>query len=117
MTFPDLINALFEGTGAAAAGLNVRQILRDKQARGFHIGSVLFFTSWGGWNVWYYPWLHQYASLVAAATLFAVNLLYTGLVLYYLYRASHKSVGTKETVQPLPGEKATGTVLQGPHTS
>jgi hypothetical protein len=84
MRVPDLINACFEASGALAQALNVRQLLRDKLIRGFHIGPTIFFTSWGIWNLYFYPAVGQWYSFVGGATLCATNALYVALTLHYL---------------------------------
>lgn len=84
MLLPDLINGLFESFGTLAMLFHVRALYRDKLVRGFHPGSVLFFTSWGIWNLWYYPHLSQWLSFFGGAALCGTNLLYTGMTLWYI---------------------------------
>jgi len=81
---PDLINGAFEVFGAVAVFLSLRQLYRDKQVRGFHPLTLAFFTSWGGWNLWFYPHLKQWASFGGAFATFALNTLYFALTLWYI---------------------------------
>lgn len=90
MTLPDLINGTFESGGAFAMALNVATLYRHKEVRGFHVGPTLFFTAWGGWNLWYYPSLGQWISFCGGVALFATSLLYTSLTLWYI-RVRRKS--------------------------
>ena len=61
---PDLINGLYELGGGFAIWMNVKAIYKAKMVRGVNFWSTLFFTSWGYWNLAYYPSLHQWCSFV-----------------------------------------------------
>ena len=80
---PDLVNALFEGIGAAFTWMNVRQIFRDKGYAGFYLPSGLFFWSWGMWNLYYYPHLGQWWSFAAGCALVSANAAWLGGMLYF----------------------------------
>jgi len=80
----DLINAMFEFGGFLALIPSIRAIMRDKRVHGFSILTPLFFTSWGYWNIVYYPHLEQLWSAVAAVLLALANSVY--LFLVYKYR-------------------------------
>ena len=80
----DLINALFEFGGCLALIPSIRAILRDKCVQGFSIYAPIFFTSWGWWNILYYPHLDQFWSAIAAVLLAITNSIY--LVLVFKYR-------------------------------
>lgn len=84
MNFPDLINALFESAGGLFILLNIRRILRDKMVRGFDWRVMAFFTVWGYWNIFYYPYLGQWLSFVAGIGIVAMNSIYVTLMLYYI---------------------------------
>lgn len=71
---PDMLNALFEGIGGLLMWLNVRQLWKDKQVRGVHLGPSFFFTGWGMWNLFYYPSLHQPLSFVGSAFMTCASL-------------------------------------------
>ena len=55
----DYINGSFEVLAGLFVLLNVRRILRDKTVRGVSILPTAFFTLWGFWNMYYYPYLGQ----------------------------------------------------------
>jgi uncharacterized membrane protein YfcA len=82
----DLINGAFELWGAVFILLNIIQLLRDKQVKGIHWGSSFFFTSWGLWNCWYYPYLGQWASFWGGAVMCLLNFIWLGMRLWYSRR-------------------------------
>lgn len=81
---PDLINGGFEFIGSAMIWMNVRQLWKDKMTRGVHWGATTFFTSWGFWNVYYYPYLHQYWSFAGGLSIVLANCAW--LYLMWKYR-------------------------------
>ena len=86
MMYNDLINGMFEFAGAGINLLNVRAILRDKKLQGVHWSPYAFFTSWGIWNLWYYPSLDQWFSFVGGAAIVIVNGTWLALALYYIQK-------------------------------
>jgi hypothetical protein len=80
---PDIINGGFELLGGFFAALSVVKIARSKRAEGIHWGHVGFFTSWGFWNLYYYPALEQWASFTGGLLLVLVNCVYLAQVAYY----------------------------------
>jgi len=62
MQNPDMINGLFEFTSGILSWINVRQLYKDKEVRGYNIKVFSFFVLWGYWNLYYYPNLHQWIS-------------------------------------------------------
>lgn len=83
MILPDIINGGFEAFGSIAVWANIRTILKEKQVRGYRSDVIIFFTSWSLWNMYYYPHLSQYASMLAGASLGLANLVYAFLVVHY----------------------------------
>jgi hypothetical protein len=75
-SIPDIINGSFELGGALVNWLNVKQIFKDKEVKGVHWAPFVFFTTWGFWNLFYYPHLEQVFSFVAGMMLVAVNTTY-----------------------------------------
>lgn len=80
----DLINGLFEMFGFIAVGMSCLRTYKDKQVRGVSISMVLFFTSWGFYNLLFYPHLYQWLSTIGAGFTCAANT--TWLVLIIKYR-------------------------------
>jgi hypothetical protein len=70
---PDLINGIFEGIGAIFTWANAMRVVRDRGYAGIYLPAVVFFTSWGIWNLAYYPHLGQWFSLAGAYALVAGN--------------------------------------------
>lgn len=83
MTAPDIINGAFELWGSVFIGLNISKLLHDKQVKGIHWGSSLFFTSWGLWNCWFYPFLGQWASFAGGAVMCLLNMVWLFLRIRY----------------------------------
>jgi hypothetical protein len=79
MTLQDTINGGFELMGGWFVVLNILRLLRDRQVKGIHLGTQLFFASWGIWNVYYYPHLGQWASLAGGLFLCLANLTWLAL--------------------------------------
>lgn len=80
--WPDLINGLFEALGGLAIWANVKRIRRDKLVRGVDLRATLFFTSWGYWNLFYYPHLNQWISFAGGLMIVAGNTAW----IYYAWR-------------------------------
>lgn len=88
----DFINSLFEFGLAAMLCLNIRQLLRDKEVKGFHWAPLAFVTVWGLWNIFYYPSLGQWWSAGAGVLVLLCNITILMLTLRYLVNP-----GTTET--------------------
>lgn len=67
---PDLLNSFFQLGGAFVVWLSVRQLLRTKNPDGVSLVHVAFFTTWGAWNLYYYPHLEQWFTFAASCMLF-----------------------------------------------
>lgn len=84
MSIQDRINALFEGAGVTAALFNCHALIRDDGAvMGISILSVVFFSVWGAWNLYYYAHLKQPASQFAAGGLLLANTAWLLILIYY----------------------------------
>lgn len=83
MITPDLINAIFEFSGAVMLLNNCRTILKDKMVHGVSISTTAFFMTWGFWNLFYYPHLGQYISFIASIAIVSANTWYVYLMWYY----------------------------------
>ncbi len=80
----DLANAVFETAGGFFMYLNIRRLLRDKLVRGVDWRTMAFFTSWGYWNLFYYPHLGQWFSFAAGTGIVIINMVYFILMIYYI---------------------------------
>lgn len=83
MTLPDIINGVFESAGGFFIGLSVLKLYREKVVRGVSWIHVSFFTTWGFWNLYFYPHLDQWMSFVGGAFLVTVNAIWLGQMFYY----------------------------------
>lgn len=80
---PDMINGLFEIAGAVFLLLNIRQLHRDKTLNGVHWLPTLFFSTWGVWNLYFYPSLEQWYSFSGGLAIVVVNTFWLAQIAYY----------------------------------
>lgn len=80
----DLVNAIFESLAGFFILASCRRLYIDKRVRGVSWLQVAFFTSWGIWNLVYYPSLGQWLSFAGGVVLAATNLLYLSMMIYYI---------------------------------
>jgi hypothetical protein len=83
MMTPDIINGVFEVCGSVAVWMNFWAILKDRGYAGTRIPMMLFFTSWGFWNLFFYSHLLQWVSLYASLLLTAGNCAVVGAMLWF----------------------------------
>lgn len=82
MPLPDFVNGLFEAVGALSIWMNVQKILKDQKSRGVSWFATGFFTSWGFWNLYYYPSLGQWMSFAGGVFIVAGNSVW----LFYMWK-------------------------------
>ena len=85
----DLINGLFEFTGALFIFYHCRTLFRDKLVKGVSILSTVYFFSWGLWNLFYYPSLNQTWSFIGGVAIMLANITWIGMMVYYHYFFLH----------------------------
>lgn len=83
---PDVANGSFELLGAALQWVNVRRLWQDRRVRGVDYRVWIFYTLWGGWNLWYYPSLEQWASTAGGVVMVIANLCWISLALKWRNR-------------------------------
>ena len=88
----DIVNACFEFFGAAVSAFNVRSIVRDKQVQGFNPMTTVFFTSWGIFNMFYYPSLEQWWSFFGGLAIVLVNAVWLFFVCLYYVRNNKENL-------------------------
>lgn len=81
---PDLINGTLESCGGLFIYLSVRDLHRAKMVRGVSWKHVAFCSSWGFWNLFYYPNLDQWFSFFGGTFLVALNMTWLIQIAYYL---------------------------------
>ena len=62
MILADAVNGAFEVLGGLFILNLCRIVWNDKAVAGVSIVSIIFFTGWGVWNLFYYPTLNQWWS-------------------------------------------------------
>jgi hypothetical protein len=84
MTVSDSINGIYELLGGLALAFNCYRTYKDKEIKGISVVSMVFFTSWGYWNLYFYPSLHQVVSTIGAVILVFFNTIWLCQALYYI---------------------------------
>lgn len=84
---PDLINGLFETLAGLFVLNHCRVLLRDRAVAGVSIASTAFFTLWGIWNLWFYPQLGQFWSMVGGVFVVLANTVYVALLVRFAHSA------------------------------
>lgn len=83
LMWQDLLNGLFELIGGSMVFLNCRALYRDKIVRGVNPGVTVLFTSWGLWNLYYYPHLDQWISFSGGLLIVGANALWLSMLWHY----------------------------------
>lgn len=79
----DAINGLFEAIGGCLVLNHCRVLYRDKEVKGVSLFSTAVFTSWGFWNLYFYPSLSQWFSFAGGLVIVAANALWLALMVHY----------------------------------
>jgi len=87
MQWPDIINGIFEFGIAIPLAKSVLMLRADREVKGFYWPVIAWTTSWGVWNVYYYPHLDQWFSFVGGLIVVSVNVTWLAHVAYYKRRA------------------------------
>lgn len=83
MEINDIINGCFEFLAGFAVLNHCRTVHKDKAVAGVSVLSILFFSTWGVWNLYYYPSLNQMWSFYGGLFIVTTNLLWVTLLLKY----------------------------------
>jgi hypothetical protein len=83
MSIADLINGCYELLGGIFLLHNCWNLYKDKKVSGVSIPSIVFFTSWGYWNLYYYPSLNQWWSFAGGCLIVIANTLWVTMYFYY----------------------------------
>ena len=96
MPWQDLANGTFELVAGLAVWNHARVLYLHKKVRGVSVLSTLFFSSWGWWNLYYYPWLDQWASFTGGLFIMSGNLMWLLMMVHYIKREKAlKKFGTQ----------------------
>lgn len=79
---PDLVNGTFELIGGLCSWLNVQRYWKARRVEGIFWPTSIFYASWGCWNLFYYPALHQPWSFTGGIFLTSGTLTWLALVIY-----------------------------------
>jgi len=80
---PDTINGIFVSLGGLFILGSSVKLYKDKEVKGVHWLHPTFFTSWGLWNLFYYPSLGQWFSFYGGVFLVIANAIWLGQIFYY----------------------------------
>lgn len=83
MSWQDLINGAFEFLAGFFVMMHCRRLFIDKQVKGVSLVATAFFTSWGIWNLYYYPHLEQWLSFYGGLSIVIANAFWIGMMIYY----------------------------------
>ena len=83
MDIPDLINASFELGSSIALLVSCQRVKKDKAVAGVSLVTIGFFTLWGFWNMYYYPFLGQSFSFYCGILVVAANIYWIILIVRY----------------------------------
>lgn len=83
INLPDAVNGTFELGGAAVNLLNIKAIVRDREVKGINSWVYVWFSTWGLYNLYYYPHLNQWMSFAGGAAIVTVNCSWLALAAYY----------------------------------
>jgi len=79
----DIINGSYELFGAPFIFLSVIKLYKDKKVQGVSWIHAGFFTTWGVWNLYYYPSLDQWFSFFGGVAIVIVNTIWLFQLIYY----------------------------------
>ena len=83
MMWPDIVNGSYELFAAPFILLSIIRLYKQKEAKGVSWIHVGFITSWGFWNLFYYPHLNQWCSFVGGIAIVIANTIWLSQLLYY----------------------------------
>ena len=88
----DTINGMFELMGGVFVFLHCLRLYKDKKVKGVSFVATGYFAMWGFWNIYYYPFLQQWASFIGGLLIVAMNVLWITMMFYYIRKEKHESV-------------------------
>tara|TARA_Y100000310_G_C20517704_1_gene732040 strand:+ start:766 stop:1026 length:261 start_codon:yes stop_codon:yes gene_type:complete len=83
----DKINSIFILVAAIFYLLNLAALIKDKDVKGYSKTSIVFFTIWNFWTLFFFIQILQFWYTIAALSLVCVlNFIYLVLMVKYLYK-------------------------------
>jgi uncharacterized membrane protein YfcA len=86
MNHSDLINGIIEFISSLFVILNIIKLYKDKEVKGVSIICTIFFTSWGIWNIYFYPANKLYLSFIGGLFIALFNSIWVGQMFYYNHK-------------------------------
>ena len=85
----DKINSTFLFAASLFYVLNLVKLRKDKEVKGYNLGSIVFFTTWNCWNVvFYFVETNMFWTKVSSMFVAVLNIVY--LTLLFKYRRQKK---------------------------
>jgi hypothetical protein len=91
LSWQDLVNSGFEALAGVFVLNQSRALWKSRQAYGVSLLSVLFFNTFGFWNLYYYPHLNQWSSFFGGFCVTLANTVWVTSIVW-LRRAQIKHV-------------------------
>lgn len=85
-----MINGLFETCAALAIFLHIIKLIHDKKHAGVSIIATIFFTTWGAWNLFFYPHVGLWWSFIGGTFVFGANTAYVILLIVLSFNTRSK---------------------------
>ena len=79
----DFVNGMFELFGGVMICFSIARVLRDRKVAGVSLLPITFFTSWGFWNLYYYPSIGQWWSFAGGVSVVSANIIWLSLLWTY----------------------------------
>lgn len=94
---PDIINSSFSLLGGIVIAKNCWQLYQDKELKGVSLLTIVFFTVWGFWNLYFYSYIDAWWSLVGGLGIVTANTIWAGQAIYY--RSKNDTCGRLATLK------------------
>lgn len=94
----DLINGIFELSGSLFILLSIIKLYKSKIVRGVSYIHIGYFSAWGFWNIYYYPYLKQWISFIGGIGIIITNTTYLILLIYYTIKEKQNDKKNKKMV-------------------
>jgi hypothetical protein len=93
MITTDLINGCYECLGGLFISFSIVRLYKDKIVRGVSFWPVLFFQTWGIWNLIFYPSVECWLSFYGGLCVTTANTIWLIQMFYYIHREKSLKIG------------------------
>jgi hypothetical protein len=97
----DAINGSLELMGAVFLLNNCWLLYSHKRVQGVSVSATAFFTTWGLWNLYFYPANGLWLSFAGGLCLASVNVAWVGMAIYYNRQGRNASPRMIRELRPL----------------